>query len=222
MDSASKRKDNKALKWIQKCEDFTIEDDALVLEDAEIRSRYKALLSKRISVKLQQIAQTQSQNVPLLGARILQRTEAALKEGRTPGGRELLRMVMRYYTPHAQMVEYYRLTDVQQLKVVDNNLEAFQVAWYKWLAGLKEMPLSSFLEPWYYEAVRYHKGISFDISTYERLPEHSGGDRSYEALVAAVDRYVERLRQKKMTDAITKGLGAKPGAAPAAPAKTKK
>ena len=118
MGSASKRKDNKALKWIQKCEDFTIEDDDLVLEDAEIRSRYKALLSKRISVKLQQIAQTQSQNVPLLGARILQRTEAALKEGRTPGGRELLRMVMRYYTPHAQMVEYYRLTDIQQPKVI--------------------------------------------------------------------------------------------------------
>ena len=80
--------------------------DALVQADASDTavSSYTALLNKRISVKIQQIAQTQSQNVPLLGSRILHRTEAALKEKRTPGGRELLRMVMRYYTPHAQMV----------------------------------------------------------------------------------------------------------------------
>ncbi len=114
---------------------------------------------------------------------------------------------MRYYKPHDMAVEYYRVTDVQELKVVDGNLEAFHIQWYKWLAGLKTEPPSEWLEPWYYEAVRNHKGIAVDVATYDRLPEGSGGDRSYEFLVHAVDAYVERQRKKNMTDALTKGSG---------------
>ncbi len=44
-------------------------------------------------------------------------------------------------------VVYYRVTDVQKLTVVEGNLEAFQIQWYKWIAGLATMPTSDFLEP---------------------------------------------------------------------------
>ena len=71
--------------------------------------------------------------------------EAALKEGRTLGGHMILRTVMRYYKPHDQSVEYYRITNMSGLQVVDGNLEAFQMQWNKWLAGLKEMPPDTFL-----------------------------------------------------------------------------
>ena len=85
------------------------------------------MLNKRLGTQLQKVAQSNSSNVPLLGTRILQNAEAALKEGRTLGGRAILRTVMRYYKPHDQSVEYYRITDVSGLKVMDGNLEAFQI-----------------------------------------------------------------------------------------------
>jgi len=214
VDTASKRKDNKALKWILECEQWdTVTDEQLDLFDRDASHRRFALLNKRLSTQLLKVAQSNSSNVPLLGTRILQSAEAALKEGRTLGGRVILRTVFRYYKPHDMAVEYYRVTDITGLKVVDGNLEAFQIQWNKWLSGLKAPLASTWLEPWYYAAVMSHKGIAIDIATYERLPESSGGDRSYEFLVAAVNAYVERQRKKRMTEALTKGLGAaKPAA----------
>ena len=80
---------------------------------------------------------------------------------------------------------------------IHGNLEAFQIQWNKWLAGLRTMPSSDWLEPWYYDAVRTHKGIAVDIASCERLPELSGGVRSYEFLVRAIDSYVERQRKRR-------------------------
>ena len=137
--------------------------------------------------------QAQQFGAVIVGVELQQRTE---KGSVLLGGRAILRTVMRHYKPHDQSVEYYRITDVSGLKVVDGNLEAFQIQWNKWLAGLATMPSDDFLEPWYYDVIKSHKGIAVDIATYERLPERSGGDRSYAFLVRAVDGYVERQRKK--------------------------
>ena len=91
-------------------------------------------------MQLLKVAQSGAANAPVLGSRILQAAEAALKEHRTLGGREILRMVFRHYKPHDTTVEYYRLVDVQKLRVQNGDLENFQIAWNKWLAGLAVMP----------------------------------------------------------------------------------
>ncbi len=69
-------------------------------------------LAKRFGMQLLKVAQSGATNAPVLGSRILQAAEAALKEHRTLGGREILRMVFRHYKPHDTTVEYYRLIDV--------------------------------------------------------------------------------------------------------------
>ena len=221
VDAASRRKDNEALTWAAECASIEIiSDEQLMLDDDVTSASCKymkfARLNKKWGIQLVKVALSHATNAPLLGTSILQRSEAAIKQGRTLGGREIQRVVIRYYKPHDMTVEFYRYTDVQVLTVQNGDREAFQLQWNKWLAGLKEKPADEFLEPWYYNAVKGHKGIAHDISVYERCPEGSGGDRSYTFLRLAVYRYCERKRQQRCTDELTKALGA--GGKIAAPA----
>ena len=62
---------------------------------------------------------------------------------------------------------------------------------------MKKVPDDDILEHLFYEAVKGWRGIAEDIAHYERLDEGSGGDRSYQYLRNAVERFIRREKQKK-------------------------
>ena len=64
------------------------------------------LLDRRLSARLQQIATGE------LGRQISQRAEDALKTSRAVRGRELLRLIIRYYQTNRTADAVYNMTDL--------------------------------------------------------------------------------------------------------------
>ena len=59
------------------------------------------------------------------------------------------------------------------------------------LPGMTKPPEDDALELMYFERVEHFSGIAEDVAHYNRLLEGSGGDRSYELLFNAVQRYLQ-------------------------------
>ena len=101
----------------------------------------------------------------------------------------------------------YNLTDLQKVKIAKGNIEGFQSTWIMVLSGMRKQPEEDILELLYYERVEAFQGIAEDIAHYNRLHEGSGGDRSYAFLFDAVQRYLQRTRQRAVREAISQSLG---------------
>ena len=86
VNAASGRMDDKALEWVMKTENLAIPD-----ADMATCKRKFAILDRRLSAALQRIAHGE------LGRQITQAAEDALREGRAVRGRELLRLIIRYF-----------------------------------------------------------------------------------------------------------------------------
>ena len=76
----------------------------------------------------------------------------------------------------------YNFSDLQRVKMRNNQLESFRNTWNMVLTGMKKIPDADVLELLYFERIDRHPGISEDIAHYNRLDEDSGGGRSYQFL----------------------------------------
>ena len=121
-------------------------------------------------------------------------TESYVKQDKAIPGLVILRKIVEYYSTSRQAEVIFHITDLGKVQVKNSNLENFQNSWEMVLDGMKSPPPEEVLEHFYYEAVKSHRGIAEDIAHYDRLDEGSGGDRSYEYLYNAVDRYIRRSR----------------------------
>ena len=197
INAASGRPDDDALQWALKCEDFEGTPDS---ELSGVDPKF-GLLDRRLSARLQMIATGE------LGRQITQKAEDALKTGRAVRGRELLRMIFQYYQTNRTADAVYNLTDLQKVRIVKGNIEGFQSTWIMVLSGMRKLPDEDVLELLYYERVETFAGISEDVAHYNRLADGSGGDRSYAFLFNAVQRYLQRTRQRSVREAISRSLG---------------
>ena len=83
------------------------------------------------------------------------------------------------------------------------------------LSGLSKTPDLDVLEYCYFQQVKGFRPLSEDIAHYNREEEGSK-DRSYEYLYDSVNRHLQRTRQLKMREALSKGLTGNP-TSPSAP-----
>jgi len=158
-------------------------------------------LSKKLAAALQKIATGE------LGRKISQIAEDYLKRGRSVPGLVLLRVIQMDYSTNRQAEVVFNLNDLQKVQIKSGNLEGFTNSWDMVLKGMRKVPEEDILEFLFYEAVKGWRGIAEDVSHYERLEEGSGGERSYQFLRNAVDRYIRREKQKKVREDIGKAIG---------------
>ena len=85
----------------------------------------------------------------------------------------------------------YNLIDLQQVRIVQDNIEGFQSTWVMILSGMTRIPAEDELELMYFERIEKFTGIAEDIAHYNRQLVGSGGDRSYTFLFNAVQRYLQ-------------------------------
>ena len=70
------------------------------------------------------------------------------------------------------------------------------------LAGMQKVPEDEYLEYYYYEAIKDHKSISRAIGTYDERVETGIMPKSYQYLLAVVERSLMRKRRKEVDAAL--------------------
>ena len=141
-----------------------------------------------------------------LGRQLTQRNEDAIKnELRTARGRELYFLVLKYYSTGRTAELMYSVNDLQAVRMRGDQLEAFGKSWKMVLAGLPKLPDTDILEFCYFQQVAHHKGLAEDVAHYNRAEEGTA-DHSYEFLIRSVERYLQRQRQIRMREQLSKGL----------------
>ncbi len=97
------------------------------------------------------------------------------------------------------------MNDLQKVTLRGDNIEGFQHSWVMVLSGLSETRDLDVLEYCYFQQVKGFRPLSEDTAHYNREEEGSK-DRSYEYLFDSVNRHLQRTRQHKMREALSKGL----------------
>ena len=195
--SASGRRDNKALEWAK-----IPEHPETTLESCRKNPRNFLTLDRKMAKELTSISYGD------LGRRITQYNEDALKETRTARGMELAFLFFKYFQASFGAQSLYGMQHLTSLKLKDGNLEFFQTNWHATLSALTIVPEDMWLEQLYYQQIRYHKGIAEDINHYDRLedrPEHP--DRSYKYLHDAVERFINRQNRLRAQKSLDQGMG---------------
>jgi len=209
VNAASGRSDEKALLWVRECLDLERVDSYFASS-----SRRFALLDARFGAALQQMAHGE------LGRQISLFVEACLREGRIAKGREVFRIILRYYSTNKTADVIFQITDLQRIKLVSGNLETFQNSWLSVLQGMRKRPDDEQLELMYFEGVSSHPDLSEDVAHYRRQ-EEGDKDRSYTFLFNAVKRSVVRTREARMRADLHKAIGGGQPTAPGPKAKAK-
>jgi len=210
VNTASGRPDDQALCWAREAE-----DESLPPEYFHTVPKKFATLSRKIAAVLQKVAEGN------LGRNITQTAEDWIKQGKSVPGLVLLRIILQYYATGRQSDAVFNLNDLQKVQIKGGNLEGFQISWDMVLKGMRKPPEEDTLEFLYFEAVKDWRGLSEDIAHYRRLPEGSGGDRSYKFLYDSVGRCLQVARQQKIRDELTRALGSTTSS-PALPAEKDK
>jgi hypothetical protein len=153
-----------------------------------------------------------------LGRVIIQTNENAMvRERRFARGRELWFTIVEYYSTGRNAEVMFSLNDIQLVRMKGDNLEGFQNTWNMVLSGLPKVPDMEIQEHCYFEQIKGCKVLSEDIAHYERC-DLGHPDRTYDFLEKSVLRYLQRTRQKKARDALSRGLAGNPQAGPGAAA----
>ena len=111
MDLASRREDNKAMLWIQEVEMLDTVTDEQLMDEQHRRFR---MLDKALATACQKIAHGE------LGRTITDRVNKCIREHkRVCRGRELLRMIVRYYQSNKVVEKVSSLADLLIVKMGD-------------------------------------------------------------------------------------------------------
>ena len=202
VNTAADRSDDKALLWVKEVEEYDKVADE-ILAEAPRKSFQK--LDKRISAAVQRAAHGQ------LGRQITQHVTLVLKEGRSARGRELLRMVFRYYLTNRTQEQVYRITDLQKVVMKDSkngDLEKFINDWdWVWNNVMEDVP-QSLAEQIFYEAIKSRVAIQTEIKYDERIDDEvpRNKDRCFDYLYTACQRYIARERKEKAQGQLRRNL----------------
>ena len=118
-------------------------------------------------------------------------TEATNK--RYVRGRQVLLMMHEHFSTNIKHGATYALQDRFSVKLKGDNLRGFISNWNQVMAGIPKVPEVSVLETLFFNQVKNSKAIAHDLQEHHRAEEGSD-KKTYEFLVAAVHRYLDRER----------------------------
>ena len=127
VNAASGRDDDKVLAFIRACE----KDDAKV-EDFRNCPKVLTTLDRKLASALSRTATGE------LGRLLMQASEDALNENRSVRGRELLFIIMNYYSTGRTAEALFSINDLQIIKAKGDQLENFHNTWQNGLKGAAE------------------------------------------------------------------------------------
>ena len=142
-------------------------------------------------------------------------TEAAA--GRMVRGRQVLFKLHEYFSTNIKHGATYALQDLFSVRLKGENLKSFIANWDQVLAGLEKIPDVSVLETLLYNQVKNCRAINHDMNEYHRAADGSA-TKSYDFLVQAVRRHLDRTRLETNPERIARNLGSHPSSLTATPA----
>ena len=193
--SASTKPD-KAFDWISETwkEDQTVE---ALREVAPFATLDAKLLSSLTNILTGDFARTID---------TFKETEAA--KGRYVRGRQVLLKMHQHFSTNIKHGATYALQDLFNVKLKGENLKVFLSNWDQVLAGIQKIPDDSVLETLFLNQVKNSKNISHDLQEYYRAEDGSTATKSYDYLITAVRRFLERERLEVNRERIARNLGA--------------
>ena len=130
INTASGRPDDKAMRWARELEDMGLPDSHF-----ETVPKRFATLSRKIATAVQKNAHGE------LGRNITETVEDWIRGNRSVPGLVLLRMVFRYYSTGRPAEAMFNLNDLQNVKMINNNLEQYMNTLNLVLKGVTSMIL---------------------------------------------------------------------------------
>ena len=198
--STASGKGEKGYRWITEVEAEGQSFDALAHSGRTFGS-----LDQKLAAALVAIAKGE------LGRQITHASETERREGRCVKGRQLLFLVYQYYRIDEAAGALYNIHDLWNVTFVnDDKMEGFLASWDALLAGMKKTPSDEDLEVIFLRQMRKSKALTIDVAQYDRA-DPGNPDRSYEFLIRAARRFVEKKILESNRHAIAQAAsGTKP------------
>ena len=153
-----------------------------------------------------------------LGREITQKIEEYARKGKMLRGRQAVWLIYQYMNVSEQAGALYDISDLMGVRLYHDKLEPFLQSWQAVLTGMRSPPDPETQEVLFYKQLQTSDQMKTEIAHYERN-EIGHPDHSYEFLLAAVKRRIQKRRQDKNRKALEAALGG--SKIPAAPAKGK-
>ena len=153
-----------------------------------------------------------------LGREITQKIEEYARKGKMLRGRQAVWLVYQYMKVSEQAGALYDISDLMGVRLYHDKLEPFLQSWQAVLTGMRSPPDPETQEVLFYKQLQHSDQLKSEVAHYERH-EIGHSDHSYEFLLAAVKRRIQKRRQDKNRKALEAALGG--SKTPAAPAKGK-
>ena len=129
-------------------------------------------------------------------------------------------MTHEHFSTNIKHGATYAIQDLFSAKLKGDNLRSFISNWDQVIAGIQKVPEVSVLESMFFNQVKHSKAIAHDLQEYHR-DEEGTDKKSYDFLVTAVRRYLDRERLESNRERLARNLGAScSSAAPAVGEKT--
>ena len=134
-------------------------------------------------------------------------------------GRQILFMLHDHFSTNIKHGATYALEDLFSVSLRNDNLRVFMSSWDQVLAGITKVPGNDVLETLFYKQVKNSKSIAHDLNEYHRAEEGSE-KHSYDFLLVAVRRHLDRERLESNRDRVARNLaGSQRASTPAVGAK---
>ena len=136
-------------------------------------------------------------------------------------GRQILFMLHDHFSTNIKHGATYALEDLFSVSLRNDNLRVFMSSWDQVLAGITKVPGNDVLETLFYKQVKNSKSIAHDLNEYHRAEEGSE-KHSYDFLLGAVRRHLDRERLESNRDRVARNLaGSQRASTPAVGAEKK-
>ena len=197
--SSASRSPAEAFKWVMAVESIDMTYERL----SECPKQFETLDAK-LSSALTQICKGE------LGRKITLKTESEAKAMKLIRGRQILWIVYEDYRVNEEAGSLNDITDLMKVTIKRDQtkveqLSRFLMNWETVLAGIKEPPPDNQLQVMFYEQIKHVPSISNDIAMYDRA-ELDSAERSYQFLVKAVQRVLQRTKRERNRKDIEKSL----------------
>ena len=131
--------------------------------------------------------------------------ENEASQDRIVRGRQILFMLHDHFSTNIKHGATYALEDLFSITLRNDNLRVFMSSWDQVLAGITNVPDKSVLETLFYKQVKHSRSISHDLNEYHRA-EEGNEKHSYEFLLSAVRRHLDRERLESNRDRVARNL----------------
>jgi hypothetical protein len=197
--SSASRYPEQAFKWIMEVE----ESESAYTKLAECSKKFETLDAK-LSSALTLVCKGE------LGRKITLRTEEEAKAMKLIRGRQILWLIYEEYRINEEAGSLNNITDLMKVTMRKDHtkvdqLSRFLLNWETVLAGIKDPLPDHQLQHMFYEQVRHVPSISNDIAVYDRA-EIGSEERSYQFLIKAVKRVLQRTTRERNRKDIEKSL----------------